>query len=85
MSKLRVVDPGFGPWLYIYGGDGIIAEIVGRDEQAKALAQQFIAAPDLLAACEAILRWAGERQKTFPLSKILTEVKSAIAKAKGEA
>ena len=85
MSDLRVVDPGFGPWLYIYGEDGIIAEIVGRDEQAKALAQQFIAAPDLLAALE-VLRDAFDDLgiDTWPdwIEPHLDAADAAIAKAR---
>lgn len=56
---------------------------IGR-RQAEANAALFVAAPDLLAACEELIQDAEARPGAYLHARGLDEIRAAIAKAKGE-
>lgn len=58
----------------------VLADVYGDEEQAEIDALLMAAAPDLLAACERLLRWA-----SWPhAEEDIAAARAAIAKAKGK-
>lgn len=105
-QKLNVHTPG--PWMvlpwFAPGGAEIttvqalnrtVADCPGEDATSKANARLISAAPDLLAALEAVLPWLGKavfydiaslpvETSKEDLSSVLSMAGKAIAKARGE-
>lgn len=55
-----------------------------KREDQEAFARLFVAAPDLLAACEAVMEFLSNGTPVHPGSLVQAEVFNAIRKAKGE-
>ena len=70
----------------IFGEDGPIARVAVRAdaEEQQANANLFLAAPELLAACQRVVRLLEQQQDTDPvLDSTLKQVRAALAKAEG--
>ena len=75
-----------GPWVVgnvgeVVAGGITLADVYGDEEQADADAYLIAAAPDLLAACEAVAATTWSKNTATIIGE---RVRAAIAKAKGE-
>lgn len=75
-----------GPWVVgnvgeVVAGGTTLADVYGDEEQADVDAYLIAAAPDLLAACEAIAATTWSKNTATVIGE---QVRAAIAKAKGE-
>lgn len=82
MKQQWCIEKGY----FIVDSEGrSIADVWGDDAKVKTNARLIAAAPDLLAACEALIKHGELDLATFDGDDILAGIQAAIAKAKGEA